>query len=280
MNETLLVRRPDGSFLTVVCNSGPIRDAGGRVTGAVMAWHDVSELRRVQAAMRDSEGRLHAVLLQIPAAIFIVEAPDGRVTFKSRLLDEVLGSPDGDLARAKATLRGWAVHKDGSPYDLSEYPSRRALFKGETVRAEPMIFWRGDGQLIDLEMHAGPVRSETGEIIAAVAVALDVTERRLAEARQTFLLQLQDSLRGLTAPREILTAAATHLGRHLGAARIGYSEVQADDDTLMIGAPASSASNWARAAMFPCRCSATAATLARCMLPTVSRISGHKRISR
>jgi PAS domain-containing protein len=77
MNETLMVRRPDGSLLTVLCNSGPIRDAGGRVTGAVMAWHDVSELQRAQAAMRDSEERLRAVLLQIPAAIFIVEAPDG-----------------------------------------------------------------------------------------------------------------------------------------------------------------------------------------------------------
>jgi PAS domain S-box-containing protein len=234
MDEMLLVRRPDGSLLPVLCNSGPIRDAAGRVTGAVMAWHDVSELQRAQAELRDSGDRLRAVLLQIPAAIFIVEAPDGRMTFKSQLLDEVLGHPDTDLAKAKATLRGWAVHKDGSPYDLSEYPSRRALFNGETVRAEPMGFWRGDGRLIDLEMHAGPVRNEAGEIVAAVAVALDVTERRLAEARQAVLFCIQDALRSLTEPREILTAAATHLGRHLGAARIGYSEVQPDNDTVMI----------------------------------------------
>ena len=65
-----------------------------------------------------------------------------------------------------------------------EYPSRRALFQGETVRAEPMVFLRPDGRLINLEMHAGPVHSDTGEIVAAVAVAMDVTERRLAEARQ------------------------------------------------------------------------------------------------
>jgi len=102
------------------------------------------------------------------------------------LVDKVLGNPDADLARAKETLRGWAVHQDGSPYELNEYPSRRALFQGETVRAEPMVYRRGDGRLIDLEMHAGPVYGETGEIIAAVAVAMDVTERRLAEARQAF----------------------------------------------------------------------------------------------
>jgi PAS domain S-box-containing protein len=234
MNETLLVRRPDGGTVTLLCNSGPIFDAGGRVTGAVMAWQDISELQRAQAAVRESEKRLRAVLLQIPAAIFIVEAPDGRMTFQSRLLDEVLGHPDTDLASAKATLRGWALHKDGSPYDLSEYPSRRALYDGETVRAESMAFRRGDGRLIDLEMHAGPVRNEAGEIVAAVAVAMDVTERRLAEARQAFLFHLQDSLRALSEPREILTEAATQLGRHLGAARIGYSEVQPDTDTVLI----------------------------------------------
>ena len=177
---------------------------------------------------------MRAVLLQIPAAIFILEAPDGRVTFRSRMLDEVLGHLDSDQETAKATLRGWAVHKDGSPYDLMEYPSRRALFRGETVRAEPMSFLRPDGRLINLEMHAGPVHSDTGEIIAAVAVAMDVTERHLAEARQAFLFRLQDSLRALSDPAEILTTAATLLGRHLGVARIGYTEMQPGDETLLI----------------------------------------------
>jgi PAS domain S-box-containing protein len=234
MNETLIIRRPDDSWLTVLCNSGPIRDTEGRVTGAVMSWDDLSELRSAQAAIRDTEARLRAMLLQIPAAMFIVAPPDGRVTFQSQMLDEVLGNPDQNLARAKATLHGWAVHPDGSPYDLSEYPSRRALFTGETVKAEPMAFWRGDGRLIDLEVHAGPVRNESGEIVAAVAVVMDVTERRLAAARNAFLPQLQDCLRSLAEPREILAAAATQLGRHLGAARIGFSEIQPDDITLLI----------------------------------------------
>jgi PAS domain S-box-containing protein len=234
LSEALIVRRADGALLNLLCNSGPIRDATGAVTGAVMAWRDVSELHRAQSLIRDSEERMRAVLLQIPAAIFIVEAPDGRVTFKSRLLDDVLGSPDSDLERARTALRGWAVHKDGSPYALDEYPSRRALLYGETVHAEPMAYWRGDGRLIDLELYAGPVHNASGEIVAAVAVAMDVTERRLAEARQAFLLELQDRLRAITDPREILTAAATHLGRHLGAARIGYSEIQPDDETLLI----------------------------------------------
>lgn len=183
MNETLIIRCSNGAALTVHCNSGPIRDRYGRITGALMAWQDTSELQRANAALRASDERLRAVLLQIPAAVLVAEAPDGRVSFQSQLVEDLLGHPDYDLDAARTSLRGWAIHEDGRPYELMEYPSRRALFFGETVQAEKMKYRRGDGRLIDLEMHAGPVRNETGKIVAAVAVALDVTERQLADSR-------------------------------------------------------------------------------------------------
>jgi PAS domain S-box-containing protein len=183
MNETLIIRCANGTALTVLCNSGPIRDRDGRITGALMAWQDTSELERANAALRASDERLRAVLLQIPAAVLVVEAPDGRVSFQSELVEDLLGHPEYDLAAARISLHGWAVHEDGRPYDLMEYPSRRALFFGETVQGEKMKYRRGDGRLIDLEMHAGPVRDQTGKIVAAVAVALDVTERQLADSR-------------------------------------------------------------------------------------------------
>jgi PAS domain S-box-containing protein len=182
----------------------------------------------------NSDERLRALLKQIPAVMYIIEAPDGRTTFKSRMSEDVLGDLSPDMDAAKTALRGWAVHEDGSPYDLMEYPSRRALVSGETVRAEPMVFVRPDGRVIDLEVDAGPIRSETGEIVAAFGVVADVTERRRAEARQDFLFRLQDTLRNVSRTSDILTAAATLLGRHLGAARIGYGELQADGETLLI----------------------------------------------
>jgi PAS domain S-box-containing protein len=182
----------------------------------------------------DSEERLRALLLQIPAAMYIIEAPDGLTTFKSRMSEDVLGELGPDMDAAKVALRGWAVHEDGSPYDLTEYPSRRALASGETVRAEPMVFVRPDGRVIHLEVDAGPIRDATGEIVAAFGIVADVTERRRAEARQDFLFRLQDALRNVSGTSEILTVAATLLGRHLGAARIGYGELQADGETLLV----------------------------------------------
>ncbi len=186
------------------------------------------------AALRDSERRLHDVLLQIPVPVFILDAPDGRISFRSRQLDEVLGEVHAEREVARTQLEGWALHQDGRSYEITDYPSRRALFFGETVRAEPLLFRRGDGRLIELEMHAAPVRNAAGEITASVAVALDVTSRRRAETRSAFSLALQDALRAVTDPQQVLTVAATHLGRHLGAARIGYSEIHADGLTITL----------------------------------------------
>jgi PAS domain S-box-containing protein len=126
---------------------------------------------------------LHGFLAQLPAAIFIIEAPSGRMTFKSKLIDDVLGAPSEDLQVARQMLRGWAIHPDGRPYDLADYPSRRALVDGATIQAEPMIYRRGDGRLVDLEIYAGPIRDRSGSIMAAAVAAFDVTERKRADER-------------------------------------------------------------------------------------------------
>jgi PAS domain S-box-containing protein len=74
---------------------------------------------------------------------------------------------------------------------------------------------------------------EDQKCVRALGTAMDITARRAAAARQAFLLGLWDRLRTLTTPQDIMTAAVTALGRHLGASRVGYGQVQADDETIV-----------------------------------------------
>jgi PAS domain S-box-containing protein len=112
--------------------------------------------------------------------------------------------------------------------------SRNKMMAGEGDFHHEHRVSRPDGSLVWVIARGRLLRDENNRPVRFIGVSVDITARRLAEARQAFLLKLQDLLRGLTEPREILTAAATHLGRHLGAARIGYSEIQPDDHTLLI----------------------------------------------
>ncbi len=81
-----------------------------------------------------------------------------------------------------------------------------------------------------------PVRGDGGAVDGLLCVCSETTEEVFAARRQTFRLELEDALRGLEAPDAIVATAVATLGRHLGANRVGYGEVQADDATVAIGA--------------------------------------------
>jgi PAS domain S-box-containing protein len=136
---------------------------------------------RVRHAAKNAalaEARLAEVFRQVPAAAAIIEAPDGRLLLNSRQSREILGhAPRGDIANYGG------VHADGRSFAPDDYPIVHALRTGAVVGGAQMRYRRPDGSVVDLDVHAGPVRGPDGEIVAAVGMAFDVTQRMAAERR-------------------------------------------------------------------------------------------------
>jgi PAS domain S-box-containing protein len=78
------------------------------------------------------------------------------------------------------------------------------------------------------------VRDARGRPQRFAGISVDITERKRAEARQAFLLELSDRLRALADPRDIADAAVERLGRYLGASRVGYGQVRPEDGTILL----------------------------------------------
>ena len=53
-NHTALIRR-DGTEIPIEDSGAPIRDKDGQVTGVVLVFHDISDKRRAEKVVRDSE---------------------------------------------------------------------------------------------------------------------------------------------------------------------------------------------------------------------------------
>jgi PAS domain S-box-containing protein len=68
----------------------------------------------------------------------------------------------------------------------------------------------------------------------AIGTAIDITARRRAAMCQAFVLDLMDRLRRLTCPDDILATAVRALGDQLGASRVGYGQIQPDDETVVL----------------------------------------------
>ena len=78
-----------------------------------------------------------------------------------------------------------------------------------------------------------PVRDESGRVTGMFCACTETTGQVLGDRRRAFLLELEERLRDATQPRAAMDAAVEALGRHLGASRVGYSEVQADGETIV-----------------------------------------------
>ncbi len=144
---------------------------------AAVIWA-THRLRAAAATATLAEARLEEVFRQVPGAAAILRAPDARLLLNSRRSREILGHPP----REDITRYG-GVHADGSGFGSEDYPIIRALRTGAVIQGEHMRYQRPDGGVVDLDVHAGPVRGPDGEIVAAVGMAFDITERIAAERR-------------------------------------------------------------------------------------------------
>jgi PAS domain S-box-containing protein len=161
---------------------------------AAIIWA-THRLRRSAASAVLAEARLREVFRQLPGAAAILEAPSGRLLLNSKRSSEILGHPELDTMAEYGGL-----HADGRRFAPDDYPIIRALRAGEVVGGEHIFYRRPDGSIIDLDVHAGPVRDPNGHIVAAVGMAFDVTQRR----------EREDALREALQARDVLMREADH----------------------------------------------------------------------
>src|SRR5256885_698965 len=69
-------RRKDGSTLDISLTISPVKDSAGRVIGASKVARDITHLKQIERALRDSEERFRAMVDTTPECVKVV-APDG-----------------------------------------------------------------------------------------------------------------------------------------------------------------------------------------------------------
>jgi len=151
--------------------------------GLTLFFRDVSDERAAQAALRQSEARLKAVLDNVPVGVVLAEAPEGRLLLGNRRLDEILRRPlelSGGMEEYPAQWE--AYHPDGRRVEGRDFPLSRALLTGLPTSAEYQ-YRQGDGSIVWLRSSGMPVRDAEGRVVGAVAAVADIdAERRAAEA--------------------------------------------------------------------------------------------------
>ncbi len=110
----------------------------------------------------------------------------------------------------------------------------RRVRRGERVPPFDTQRKHKDGTLVDVALAVSPVRDQDGVIVGASKMARDISARKRMEAKDAFLVALDDLVRPLTDAEDITFTAAKALGQHLSVNRCAYAIVEDDEDTIVL----------------------------------------------
>ncbi|MBV9949295.1 MAG: PAS domain S-box protein, partial [Myxococcales bacterium] len=166
--------RPDGTEGWAMFESGPMFDADGRFEGIVATVVDISERRRAEEALRQSERRFRRLAEGGTLGILVTDL-DGRILDANDTFLGIVGYSRDDLFAGR--LR-WT---DLTPLEWRHLDDRAAeqLRTAGVAPTWEKEYVRKDGSRVPILVGVTAIDPATGECIAFV---LDQTERKRAQA--------------------------------------------------------------------------------------------------
>lgn len=189
-----VVRSPE---VELRCKDGGSRWLQGTMTisgdDVIVAWIDLTEIRRKDIVLQESELRFRRMIEQTISGIYVWR--DGRFIYVNPRFCDIAGWP-------AESLLGHQLTEFLVPDAQSEQEVRSAwqrLLAGEPHVAFNVPLHRQDGGVVELGMNTKLITWDD-DLPAAIVMAQDITERRLAEQRiASYMQQLKESVRATLA---------------------------------------------------------------------------------
>jgi len=185
-DREVIIEKPDGERVTVLANVEPVLDDHGQLVGAVNCFQDITELRRTQAQMREGRRVGRRVMEAIPAAIYTTDA-DGRLLYFNKAAEDMWGVAPrlGDQFWCGSWKIEWP---DGRPVPHDACPMAVAIKEKRAMVGPEAVAVRPDGARVPFMPYPTPIFDSKGELIGAVNMLIDLTERKHADAKQKSLI--------------------------------------------------------------------------------------------
>jgi PAS domain S-box-containing protein len=146
---------------------------------------DVTDLKLAQDKVKESEQQLRQVLDALPAAVYMTDA-QGVITYYNPAAVQMAG-------RTPEVGEEWCVTwklftPDGRYLPPEECPMAIALKENRPIRGVEAVAERPDGTRTPFVPFPTPIRDSSGNLIGAINMLVDLTERKQSESRQLMLL--------------------------------------------------------------------------------------------
>jgi diguanylate cyclase (GGDEF)-like protein/PAS domain S-box-containing protein len=217
LDSEFRIVRPDGELRDMHTHAVTQFDGSGSAVRMIGVNRDITERKQAQTILHDSEARFRQMAESISDVFFLREAGSGRMLYISPVYEQIWGrSRDSVYADQEA----WsdAVHPDDRSSAIAAYTAGlatgNAQYEYRIVRPDGAIRW--------IETRTFPVGDrEDGKFVRIAGITKDVTERKRADARITYLTRVYAMLSGVNS---LISRVHDRQALFLGACRIAVEE--------------------------------------------------------
>lgn len=174
LGQMMRTQRIDGRLIYILNSASPVYNTQGQIIGSAVAVQDITELKRVEKALYESEQRLRLFIEHAPVALAMFDRDMRYLSVSRRWLHDY-------------GLEGREVF-GLSHYELLDIPERwkqahRRGLAGEVVGVEEDHCEWPDGSVQWIRWEVRPWYLLSGEVGGVVIFTEDITERKLFEER-------------------------------------------------------------------------------------------------
>jgi PAS domain S-box-containing protein len=175
----------DGSIKHVeITSSAQFQD--GKFINTRCFTVDVTDLKHARHELRRKDEMLKQVLEALPAAVYTTDAA-GKITYFNRAAAELAGR-EPEIGKDEWCVTFRLYTPDGKELPHAECPMATALKENRPVRGVEALAQRPDGTFFPFLPFPTPMRDEEGNLVGAVNMLVDISERKQAETHQRILL--------------------------------------------------------------------------------------------
>lgn len=230
-NEDDVFTTRDGSLVPVSYTSSPII-IDGEVVGAVLSFRDITERKKAESALRESQEVLSLAMSGSRMGAWSRDLEKNEV-YWSPELEAIFGLEPGTFSGDIEGFYKYVYREDAERI-------KREVWEAIDERRSYVVEFRyrhaggGGEELRWMEGRGQAVYAPTGEPTKVYGIGVDITERKRAELNAKFLAEISQDMVRVSTPHEIVRIIGERLNRFLNISICAFAEVSETAEQVTI----------------------------------------------